>query len=903
MSGKEGKDWADEMADATINGIVIAMTAVIGLIGAFFVHRARTRSQTDMTQFPVAHDPPRVHATPPSEADIGAFLWLFGGLSLVLASLYFFSMTRYDSVWWLVVTGSAAGGLFGLYHFAKRGSAPLQSSLILIEPPPLPPEMWVYTLTLPRTTLWNAPTAQHFIEQLVLTFPHLLLRIHATHEAVSWQLVDVEQATNPPLMEKFVRTIYPGAEVQAAPLQPRAPDERVYRYVCYYQQTNLFLAPLIEVGSIQQFDPLRGISQTMSALHPGEAVSYTVALGGLAQDAYKVGEQAITQSTIHPLQFVTRQGMADAFDKWASGTDKVEKYVSRDQRVLEEKLRQPLVSAAVLVQVETADIERLGELLVLLDGQMQHFTNSPYNSLQPANRRLDVFGVWLDSEMRVVQSDTSAIVWRWLQGLGEDRPPRLILTPVELAALWHLPNESYAAPRILWGGNNVHVPEAVVRQTQGVTLGQGKYQGAFVPVRLSAADRAAHITVVGKTGTGKSTLLHHLIHQDIAAGAGVGVIDPHGTLVRDLLRGSIPVTREQDVVVLDLGDSAYPAPLNPLRNAQGYTATLRVVSLIERLFAGTENAVRISSYLRAALLALCSQPEPTLRDVARFLMEEVYREAVLDACDDPETQDFWDYQYSASSPQMQRQIAEPILNRLRPFYANPTLYPLLCHPDVLDFRTLLEQRKIILISLGLDSSRVPEQERNLVGALLISQLHAAAVRAPLPDRFYLYIDEVQQFVTTALPEMLSEARKYGLSLVTANQFLGQLQGTTLEAVLGNVGASVVFACSPQDASTLTVYTRPQFGAQELTALDRFQAVVRMQVNGQTQPAFNITTQTPILVTPEAIDREQRLRWQSRQQYTPKTREDVLVWLRERYPRRRMTTPANGGQTDTDSFYE
>jgi hypothetical protein len=267
----------------------------------------------------------------------------------------------------------------------------------------------------------------------------------------------------------------------------------------------------------------------------------------------------------------------------------------------------------------------------------------------------------------------------------------------EIAALWHLPYDAFSAPRILWASKLVTIPEPVARNTEGAMMGEGKYQGRLISLHIPPIDRATHINIVGKTGTGKSTLLHHLVHQDIAEGRGVAVIDPHGKLVRDILHGSIPDERINDVVILDLANPNSPPPLNPLGSIRGYAGTLRVVSIIERLFARTEQGARMSSYLRAALLPLHTQPHATMRDVTRIFMDEVYREQLLEQIADAETQDFWDFHYATSSPQMQRQIAEPIINRIRPFFANPHLYPVLCHPDTLDFRPLIQHNKMYVV--------------------------------------------------------------------------------------------------------------------------------------------------------------------------------------------------------------
>lgn len=764
----------------------------------------------------------------------------------------------------------------------------------------------IYTIRVPKQSPWEAEVALHFVSQLLYAFPDLLLGIVANNQGIRWELTDAFGKTHPEVLEQLVRASYPDAEVSVAIAETQDIPTPFYRYTCAYQQLNEFVAPLRYVDDLKASDPLNTFTQALSGLKEGEEVTFLLAIAGNADDAYKRGEQMVTQSTIHPLQIFVRGGFEDAAAKILTKQDRVERYDFRDQRALENKLREKLYYAYALVQIDTPEQHRVLEIMSLLDTQIDHFTRMPYNALIWTERSLQSFTQRVDSVEREAETHLLTFYDRIIDGdfrKGEQVPRFLILEPREIAALWHLPSAVFSSPRIEWSSGLSELPEAVKRQADGLLLGAGKYQGRLAAVNLPHSDRVTHLNLIGRTGTGKSTMLHSLVHQDIANGAGVAVIDPHGQLVRDILRTSIPPEREQDVIVLDIADREHPPPLNPLSHGNTYVSTLKMVGVIERLFAGTEGAARMASYLRAALVPLSTETSATMRDVTRMFMDDVYREQRLIAVDDPETLDFWDYQYNSASAAMQRQIADPIINRIRPFYANPTLYPILCHPDALDLGELMQQKKIILISLALDEEQVPEQERNLIGGLLVSQLQMAGMKAQLQEPFYFYVDEVQRFVTTSLSEMLSEARKYNLSLITANQYLGQLTGKTLEAVMGNVGTSVIFRCSPDDARDLASYTKPEFDAQDLVDLNRFQTIVKMQVQGQTQPSFKLLAMPPLPVPEDALAREQRIRHQSMTTYTPKSRAEVLAWLKDRYPRRRVVSVSDAPSSDETTFYE
>lgn len=761
-------------------------------------------------------------------------------------------------------------------------------------------EAKVYLIYVPKTTEVNHTTALHFIEHLLHAYSALMLQITADAQGVKWRVVDV-MGVDATILAQFVRSLYPNAEVRQR-LEP-LPDEEFapfYRYVAYYQQPNEFIAPILHLSDFKNVTPLASLAHVLSDLREGERVEFCVAVNGIALDKYAEGQHLITRSTIHPLQFLTRRGIGDAVQKALTHQERMEKYQPSDMRVFEDKLSQRLFYAHVLVQVDTPNPTRVHPLLTLVDTQLSHFTRMPYNAVQWVERRLDRHTV-IVSDYAQDDATSSVELWRhWLK-TGRPKAPSLVLEQRELAALWHLPTQVFTATRIAWGRGLISVPEAVARVGDGIDLGTGWYQGRDIDVKLPIADRVTHLHILGKTGTGKSTLLHSLIHQDIQRGAGVAVIDPHGTLVRQLLQTSIPKAREREVVVIDLSDREYPPPLNPLRGVNTYRGVLQVVGVIERLFAGTDQTVRVANYLRAALLPLYTDTHATMRDLGRIFMDETYRDTLVSRIEDPETQDFWDYQYSLLSRAMQRQLAEPILNRVRPFYANPHLYPVLCHPEMLDFGRFIRENKIILVSLAMDDDHVPEQERNLVGSLLISRLQMAGMKEPRSEPFYLYIDEVQKFVTTSLPVLYSEARKYGLSLTTASQFLGQLEGKTLEAVMGNVGTTIAFACSPDDAKAVATYMRPGFDAQGLLNLDRFQAAVKLQVQAQTQPAFSLITPPPMTTSLLGTTRETQLRDLSRQQYMPHNREKVMTWLNKRYPRRRPAEVKISSEAET--FYE
>jgi len=853
---------ATQLANWTLRGAwraIAIITTALALLGLWLVRRQELVPEGYRTAHPVV-----------------SWLSIVGGLGLLTGACCAVGPES-NSIFRFLF---AVGGV-GCLYWGIRGARATEAAR---EYPALLSQPVIYEVRVPKATEWSSARALQCLEQLLHSFPNLIFQISATHRRVSWHIVDLAHGIRPELMEQALRAVYPEAEVRARPLHSPEVAEPFYRFTSYYGLLDPIVGPLLYVTEIKAVDPLAPLIDVLSRLQPGERISYILAVAGTADEAYAWGERRVTRSTIHPLQLLTRAGQRDALLKLITATHRDDRFVYRDQKMLEDKLREKLYRARLVIQVDSPRRGRVVELVSLASAQLSHFARRPYNELTSVARSPEHFTRHVQSADQERGTSALKICRDSLSGEAFQAPPLLILELRELAALWHLPHERLVTPRVTFAKGRVSAPDAVARLSEGIVLGTAEYQGEKVEVRVPLPDRLTHVNIIGKTGTGKSTLLHHLIDQDIRAGRGVAVIDPHGKLVRDVLRTSIPERREQDVVVLDLAQGDYPPPLNPLAGMGSYTGTLKVVGLIERLFAGTERAARMASFLRAALVPLQAYPEATMRDVARMFMDDVFRHERLATVDDPETEDFWEFQYNAASPALRRQIAEPVINRIRPFYANAHLYPMLCHPSALDFRALMRQGKIILISLAMDEEQVPEQERNLIGALLVSRLQLAVSKEVLQQPFFVYIDEVQKFVTTSLNELFSEARKYHLSLVTANQYLGQLAGKTLEAIMGNVGCSIIFPCSPDDASALAAYTRPNFTAQQLIELDRYEAVVKTQIHGRTLPAFSLFAWAPLSPAPDASEREQRIRARSVAAYTPRSRADVVAWLRERYQR-------------------
>jgi hypothetical protein len=753
---------------------------------------------------------------------------------------------------------------------------------------PLPrSDAHVYTVHLPRGVDWKPDRAYQLMQHLLATFGHLTFRILAEPGSIRWQVLDLRLGVSPDVVIQAIRAVFPEADVEVGALGAVNFHEPFYRYIFKFRHERPFPAPMAYVSDLRDFDPLAGLTNALSDLRDGERVVYTLHVGGLAPWAYPAGVEMITKQQLNVHDFDSFEGTVRATTRAFNGNDRTAAYSSEIQRWLEGKLNERLYSGALLLQIDTPDPERfddLGRLIAHTDG----FIRQPLNGLtlyQPQ----DDMAFLVESAQQDAQTDSIALLNRWTRGEELSwRQTQLVLEPRELAALWHLPHKACFSPAIAWAsGQQTRLPQALAGQQSGVCLGDNRYGSQTEPVYWNEHDRQTHGVIVGKTGTGKSTLFYEMVLQDIAAGRGIAVIDPHGAMVEDILRYAIDKNRAEDIVVLDLANETHPIPLNLLASPPSMPrdeAINRFVSIMLRTYPEL-NGTQMADTFRMGLRTLAADPQTTVRDLTKVFNNVAFRDQQMAALDDPALDDFWSY-YDQLSEGQRRELTGPIMRRLRLFYGNPLLYATLCHPACIDVHRLMAENKIILISLRVPETKLPESERSLVGAILLSQLQIAASSGAIEQRpYYLYVDEAHTVVTPALPKLFNEARKDGLALMLATQHFKQLAGDTLDAAMGNVGALIAFACGPDDARTLAPFMKPGFTADDLINLDRFEAAVWLRYQGQTQPAFNLKTRKPDFVLDDsARQRESQLRERSIIRYTPQSREEVFAWLKARYPR-------------------
>lgn len=447
--------------------------------------------------------------------------------------------------------------------------------------------------------------------------------------------------------------------------------------------------------------------------------------------------------------------------------------------------------------------------------------------------------------------------WR-LHSLRRDCPLQrrrgFLLSAEELATLWHLPVFSIRTPTLALAAHQRLEPPAGLpdpRRERGLApLGRTHFREHRRPCGLRADDRRRHLYVVGKTGMGKSTLLANLLAEDVAAGRGCCLVDPHGDLAEALV-ARIPPRRTNDVILFDAGDQAHPLAFNPLADCPPEARPLvasGVLAAFQQLY-GDSWGPRLEHIFRHCLLALLETPGASLVSVLQLLGDAEYRRAVVGRLRDPVVRAFWQREFAALPPKLQVEAVAPIQNKVGQFVASPLLRHILGQSrSTLDLRKVMDRGQVLVVNLS--KGRVGEDASALLGSLLISSLQRAAMsradvrEAERPD-FHLYVDEFQHFATASFAAILSEARKYRLTLTLAHQYLAQLDEATAAAVFGNVGSLVAFAVGAEDAERLAAQLGAPLSPEDLLALPKHEAYARLLVDGLPCRPFSLATAPPV----------------------------------------------------------
>ncbi len=425
---------------------------------------------------------------------------------------------------------------------------------------------------------------------------------------------------------------------------------------------------------------------------------------------------------------------------------------------------------------------------------------------------------------------------------------KMILNSEELATLFHFPNKFIETPHINWlYSKTAPAPAGIPKE--GLYLGKSVYRGLEKPIYISESDRRRHTYIIGKTGAGKTELMRDMIIQDIKAGKGVCLIDPHD--LAESILGYIPPERVEDVIYFDPSDTDRPMGLNLLEaetEDQKHLIANSIIGLMYKLFDPYKTGMvgpRFEHGIRNAMLTVMAEKGNTFVELMRVMTDSNFVKELLPKVDDPIVRRYWTDQIAQTSDFHKSEVLDYTVSKFGRFITNKTMRNIIGQSkSSFDFRKVMDEGKILIINLA--KGRLGEENSNFLGLILVPRILAAAMsRVDLPEDqrkdFYLYVDEFQNFATPDFAVILSEARKYKLNLIVANQFVGQMEDEVKNAIFGNVGTIASFNIGVTDANFLQHWFAPVFAEDDLMNIERFHAYVKTIVNNEPVPPFSMDT--------------------------------------------------------------
>ena len=455
-----------------------------------------------------------------------------------------------------------------------------------------------------------------------------------------------------------------------------------------------------------------------------------------------------------------------------------------------------------------------------------------------------------------------------------------ILNIVELATIWHLPSEKIKTPTIAWGTSVLseppeNLPTPLYADDEDKKhinfFGKTVFKNKDTIFGIKDIDRRRHVWTIGKTGTGKSTLIANMAIDDLKKDRGLAVIDPHGDLC-EILLDYVPKSRINDVIYFNPADKDFPIVINPLEVTNKEEAELVVsgiVSIFNKIF-GFSWGPRLEYILRTSLLTLSDVPNTTLKDIPLLLTNQSYRNQIVGKITEPTLKSFWVDEFDKMPPNLQKEAISPILNKVGQFVTSPLIRTVIGSPkSTIKLDDVMNDGKILFANLS--QGRLGEDNAALLGAMLITKLQLAAMhRVDMKEEarrdFYLYVDVFQNFATGSFIKIMSEARKYRLNIMLANQYMAQIPEEVQKAILGNAGSIVSFSVGANDAAILFKEFAEVFSETDLVNLSNYQVAIKLMIEGHsTRPFLAHTLPLPISRNQnrEKVIRISRERWAKR----------------------------------------
>ncbi|KKR80509.1 MAG: hypothetical protein UU26_C0015G0005 [Candidatus Daviesbacteria bacterium GW2011_GWC1_40_9] len=637
----------------------------------------------------------------------------------------------------------------------------------------------------------------------------IAFEIVALHESIRF-LICVHKSLRD-LIEKQIHGAYPDAAIKEVPEYNIFTDDGQTAYTQYIlRAANYFL---LKIYRDLPTDPLSSLTAALAKMEPEEGALLQMIIAP-ADNKWKDGGKKWLKKEKEP-------GKPDSPPKPPPDAKQLE--------AVEGKLARPGFNVVLRAAISSTSKDNSKAHLSNIKAVFEQFSG-PYNGFS---------GAKVPGEKGFMTD----LIYRYLPKFAK----LPVLTADEIATIYHFPNKSVTTPHITWLPARA-APASEKIPTSGLYLGKSVFRGLERPVYIAEEDRQRHMYIIGRTGTGKTTLMKTLMLQDILAGKGLAFVDPHGDAAEEML-SLIPPHRAKDVIYFNPGDAQRPFGMNMLEAStedEKHFITAEIIGLMYKLYDPNKTGIigpRFEHGVRNAMLTVMAVPGNTFVEVMRIMQDPEFVKELLPHVTDPVVRRYWTDQIAHTADFHKSEVLDYTVSKFGRFVTNRMLRNIIGQgKSSFNFRQIMDQGKILIVNLS--KGMMGEENSNFLGLVLVPKILAAAMsRVNIPEQerrpFYLYVDEFQNFATDTFATILSEARKYKLNLIVANQFIGQMPEDIKNAIFGNVGTQISFRIGVTDANFLQHEFAPTFSEQDLVNIEAWNVYVKTQVKGEPVPPFSM----------------------------------------------------------------
>jgi len=639
-------------------------------------------------------------------------------------------------------------------------------------------------------------------------------------------------------IEKEIYSIYPTAQIEKTnDYNIFSPAENV---CCGYLKTTKPLYLPIKTYNQMDTDPLSSITNIFTKLKTREEAAVQLIIKKGSNSWYERGRM-IYNEVAQGKNFFQAMG-ATNFISTIKGKNENVVASNPDEellKALEGKLNKDSFETNIRLVVSTDNKIRSESIFLEMANSFAQFGSNKTNAFRLVRTKKGAF---------------DELIYKYSFRLF-DNFQKNILGIEEITSIFHFPTPLTKTPNIKTVKSKVSSPPTNIPK-EGLLLGYNIYREEKKDIHLKKDDKRRHVYIIGQTGTGKSSALSSMALQDIKNGEGMGMLDPHGDLIDDIL-SKMPKERIEDVVLFDPTNLERSIGLNMLEYDHRFPEQKtfivnEMINILDKLYDLRQTGgPMFEQYARNALMLLMDDPNETytLIEVPKVLADANFRRKLLAKCKNFLVKEFWEKQAEqAGGEGALKNMVPYITSKFDNFISNDYMRPIIGQTkSTFNFREIIDGKKVFLVNLS--KGRLGELNSSLLGLIITSKLSLAAFsRVDIPEDqrndFYLYMDEFQNFATNTISTILSEARKYRLSLIISHQFIAQLPEEIRDAVFGNVGTIASFRVGAEDAQFLEKEFEPIFNSQDLMNIDNFNFYIKMMIDGQTSKPFNIKTYPP-----------------------------------------------------------